>query len=590
MCQSATRKPHRHCEHEASRGKRQAQQQLSQAHTVCFYERLCCATTTHHVCLKANLMRVFTITDGNISINITASTAAAAGLDNKALSFLARWSTDYKYCEAKYGSILRGKAPSMMDSDHWMEADGAPFFEWGAVVSASAIIWCGCHMLLFWRHDSTMLHLIASLFIVNGLSAAVAHGTNIYSWHRIDGMSMALTAWLATGFLFEEIAENFYATRKHMGQRAMLRMISWFLFLLVFWWFSETNAAIGNFELGDHIDFAITMVPLVMVTLMSLIVIRQGWAVSTYVDSRVLRKTNVLFIRGLCIASFGIVSWVGTELLCDSVKLVRWFPGHFIWHLTVSYGFTLMMLLGGVLRADNFKKKPRIWRPSRHGGQKGWCNHGAYNVFTSFYFDILPEFAHVDPALDATSGFESVALSAVHSVGKTKCTERARTVNLMERSTTQKFRISQFPTEIATKLRDRLQKRRAKSSETKLAGTVVALGMRSKFKDKLRRGSARVAPPKRAISAGGGSRQISSPGAQVQVTDTVAGTGSAEVEGISRFDAVLPTPGDRVHACATACNVDDIADVEHALLDEDISSLHSESAQPVPRHIDQADR
>jgi hypothetical protein len=347
------------------------------------------------------------------------------------------------------------------------------------------------------------------------------------------------------------------------------------LFLIVFWWFSETNAAIGSFELGDHIDFAITMVPLVMVTLMSLIVIQQGWAVSTYVDPKVLRKTNVLFIRGLCIASFGIVSWVGTELLCDSVKLVRWFPGHFIWHLTVSYGFTLMMLLGGVLRADNFKKKPRIWRPSRHGGQKSCCNHGAYNLFTSFYFDILPEFAHVDPALDATSGFESVALSAVHSVGKSQYSERARTVNLMERSTTQKLRISQFPTELATKLRDRLLKR--SSSEAKLSGTVVAVDMRTKLKDKLRRGSARVAPPKRAVAAGS-SGQFSSPGEQS--TDTVSPiAGSAELHGLSGFDAILPTPGDCGHTCATACVVEDVVDVEHALLDEDGS---------MRRHVDQA--
>lgn len=36
--------------------------------------------------------------------------------------------------------------------------------------------------------------------------------------------------------------------------------------------------------------------------------------------------------------------------------------GHTVWHICGSYGFTVMLLLGGVLRADNFKCKPRIWR------------------------------------------------------------------------------------------------------------------------------------------------------------------------------------------------------------------------------------
>jgi hypothetical protein len=370
----------------------------------------------------------------------------------------------------------------------------------------------------------------------------------------------------------------------------MWRMFSWFMFLFVFWWFSETNAAIGDWiELGDHIDFAITMVPLIAVTLMSIIVIIKGWAVSTYVDPTVLRKTNVLFIRGLFIASIGIISWVMTELLCDSVKWVRWYPGHFIWHLTVSYGFTLMMLLGGVLRADNFKKKPRIWRPRRKS-QNSWCNHGAYNLFTSFYFDVMPEFAHVDPALDAQSGFETVALSAVHSVGKHGYNERARTVSvsLLERSTTQKFRLSQYPTEIASKLRDRLRPHKSRASETKLTGTVAALSLRGKLKARLKSSPARVAPRKGAISAAvAASGTTASPDAQA-VDTVIPMAGAVEPDEESRFDAVLPTPaGNRAHAArAAATDVDDIADVEHALLDEEISMpVQADDSQPVPRQI-----
>ena len=103
---------------------------------------------------------------------------------------------------------------------------------------------------------------------------------------------MALTAWLATGFLFEEICENFYSSRKHEGQRALWRLGAWFLLLFAFWWFSETNAAIGEIELGDFIDFAIIAVPLTFVVAMAILIIRRGWAVSSFVDPKVLRKTK----------------------------------------------------------------------------------------------------------------------------------------------------------------------------------------------------------------------------------------------------------------------------------------------------------
>ena len=404
--------------------------------------------------------RIFTVHDGDASITFTSGNATAIGLNHKALGYLYRRSIEYKYCEAKYGSVFRmaagGAAPSMVDSAHWAEVPEAPFVEWGAIISAPFISWCGCHMLMWWRHDSTLLHLLSSLFVVNGISAALAHYWSETAWHRIDGMSMALTAWLACGFLFEEICENYYSSRKHLDRRSLWRLVAWvFMFLAPFWWLSETNGALtyvlGDWELGEHADFAIIAVPLVFTVIMAFLIIRNGWAVSMFVDPKILRQTNKLFIRGLCIALVGIISWVATEQLCDSVKWIRFIPGHFIWHITVSYGFTLMLLLGGVLRADNFKKKPRIWRPARHNNGKDCCHHGAYNFFTSLYFDIMPEFAHVDPELDASTGFERVALSAVHSVSKTANESSGRR---LKRSQTAVLRL---PMEMSSRLRDRLR-------------------------------------------------------------------------------------------------------------------------------------
>ena len=354
--------------------------------------------------LRRILERIFTITDGTNSISITASNASAAGLDHISLGFLFRRSYEYKYCEARYGSVFIGHV-SYAESNAWQDEPGAPFKEWGAICSAGIILICGCHMLLFWRHDSTLLHLIASLFVVNGIGAAFAHYWSVTSWHRIDGMSMALTAWIAAGFLFEECSENIFKTRRHEGRHAVLRLSAWIVFLFVFWWFSETNAVVHrDFELGETVDFLVIGVPLMLNVAMAVLALHQGWANNAYVDEKVAKKAQNLFVRGLCFALFGVVVWLLTEQLCDSVKWIRWFPGHLFWHISMSYGLTLMLLLGGVLRADNFKKKPRIFRHRK-----------AYNFVVRHYFDLLPEFAHVDPSL-SSDAFASLAMEAVHEV------------------------------------------------------------------------------------------------------------------------------------------------------------------------------
>ena len=147
--------------------------------------------------------RTFTLTlpgsNGSFAV-IDASNASLLGLDSKALAYLYRGAREYKYCEARYGSVFRGRV-STLDADHWREHPEAPFFEYGAVSSAFFICLCGVHQLLYWRHDSTLLHCIASLFIVNGIGAAFAHSFSHMRWHRIDGVSMSLTAWLAAWYV-----------------------------------------------------------------------------------------------------------------------------------------------------------------------------------------------------------------------------------------------------------------------------------------------------------------------------------------------------------------------------------------------------
>lgn len=376
-------------------------------------------------------LRTFTLTipgsNGSFAI-IDASNASLLGLDSQALAHLYRGAREFKYCEARYGSVFRGRV-STLDAAHWREHPDAPFFEYGAVSSAFFICLCGMHQLLYWRHDSTLLHCIASLFIVNGIGAALAHSFSHMRWHRIDGVSMSLTAWLAAwcamraatiaakhtsccatadrlpidspdpdrmcpshrvtrtcsllvrslaspaawrafcpfavcaathrSFILDEIADNAYRSRRRLGQRMLVRCLIWLTGFSLFYWFSEANGILFGVELGDlpavH-EIALVVLPLLISVFSTAFIVKRGWVQNSFVNNEVAAKGMRHFVRGLCIAGAGCAVWIVTEVSCDKVILMRYFPGHFIWHCTASYGMTMMLMLGGILRADNFSK------------------------------------------------------------------------------------------------------------------------------------------------------------------------------------------------------------------------------------------
>lgn len=386
---------------------------------------------------ELQLERSFTIHGPNgTNFTIDADNAESFGLTAKALLYLYREQRQFMYCEARYGSPFSGRV-SLIDAANWRDQPGAPFTEWGAVVSSIFISLCGCHQLLYWRHDSTLLHVIAALFVVNGFSALLAHYFSYSRWHRIDGMSMALTAWLACGFLLEEVSDNIFRTRKHGGWRTMLRLLVWVLICGIFFWFSEANGRVPvgspRLELGDYAEKEVLIVlPLLTSVLLTILVIKRGWLDNAFVDAEVSRRGRRLFYSGLCIAAFGCACWIATEALCDTWVYIRYFPGHFLWHCTAAYGMTMMLMLGAILRADNFSKVAKIGRPRRKRDRRknGLCSRlfsraalvpGAYgHSLLNIYFAILPEFAHVYREHDAKEGVARVAGGALQAVRKVK--------------------------------------------------------------------------------------------------------------------------------------------------------------------------
>ena len=152
------------------------------------------------------------------------------------------------------------------------------------------------------------------------------------------------------------------------------------LFLFIYWWFAETNAWVpgGIYELGDVLGAVSVGLPLLMCVIGGLVVIRLGWLrKNEYVHVDAASAAVRLFRRGLLLSTLGATSWILTETLCDSVVWIRWFPGHFLWHTAMAYGLTCCLLLGAILRADNERKNPRLWRPTGYRGR---------NVFVRAYF------------------------------------------------------------------------------------------------------------------------------------------------------------------------------------------------------------
>ena len=71
-------------------------------------------------------------------------------------------------CEAKYGGLFRGVTTEA----------GAQYPEIGSSISAVFIAVVGIHMLVFWSHDSALLHAIAATIFVNGWSSFGYHSSN----------------------------------------------------------------------------------------------------------------------------------------------------------------------------------------------------------------------------------------------------------------------------------------------------------------------------------------------------------------------------------------------------------------------------
>ena len=277
------------------------------------------------------------------------------------LGYLYRMSKDLPYCEGRWGGLFYG-AVSDAPADHFPER--------GSVVSAPFILLCGLHMAFTWRHDSGLLHVITALFSVNGIAAFAAHYNGLVSWHNLDGKSMLLAVWLALGFLMSELFENIFRRLGLVGRRAECvrtgaGALVWFTALFIYWWVAETNMAFNVYEIGTRVGAMATALPLVISAFANCCLsccCARPMRVS--MGREAFAAARCRFVFGLTCALVGATMWILTENLCDRDDTIgtitKWFPGHFIWHVAMSYGMVQCLVFGGALRADNFNASVTI--------------------------------------------------------------------------------------------------------------------------------------------------------------------------------------------------------------------------------------
>jgi hypothetical protein len=283
----------------------------------------------------------------------------AASITASGLGYLYRRTREVSYCEAKYGGIFFGAVTAQPE---------AHFPERGSVFTTPFIMWCGLHMITCWRHDSSLLHVLSALFVVNGASSFLAHYTGITAWHNVDSKSMLLAVWLGCSFLLSELLSNAFE-RLCPGAcgktRTILTPLSWLVPMTAYFWLTETNGTVSSTEeMGHKIGAIGTAVPLCACVAIGFVHVCSGWGRSEAIGERSYIIARNRFVLGVCIAAVGAVAWTVTENMCDRTDAVgmafRWFPGHAIWHVTLAWGLTMALLFACVLRADSFRTKVYI--------------------------------------------------------------------------------------------------------------------------------------------------------------------------------------------------------------------------------------
>ena len=260
-------------------------------------------------------------------------------------------------CESKYGGIFYLGITEQRLS-HLPERS--------SVASALFIVACGLHMLLFWRHESGLLHFISALFAVNGIGAFFAHWYATTMWHNFDSKTMLLAVWLAYCLIFSECMENLFRVTSATGRcarkfRDTITAANWLVAVTIYFWLGEANAAVGVNEYGQQVGALGSAVPLAFCLVAGLMHTACGRAFHsmTEVTHAVLASASTLAFHSVCRGCRPVTHRADVRSGRCGRHLFRWFPGHFVWH-KLRRAPVQRAPLRGRPAADNFNSEVAI--------------------------------------------------------------------------------------------------------------------------------------------------------------------------------------------------------------------------------------
>lgn len=220
-------------------------------------------------------------------------------------------------------------------------------------VSALVIVGCGMHMLVFWRTDSQTLLLISSLFLVNGIASVVSHLTLLPMWAVADRWSMLIVAWIACGFVIDELialASDLSRVRVHR-----LRAVGWVVA-------SFCVVASLSYDAVEHDPVVVDVLiaaPLVVSVSLGVVMscvdrtphsrgmaTRQQW-----------RVARCRFGVGCLLIILGVLSDMASSYLCRDMP---WFPFHATWHVLMAFGLVQTLVFAAILHLDR-QRHAGLW-------------------------------------------------------------------------------------------------------------------------------------------------------------------------------------------------------------------------------------
>lgn len=177
-------------------------------------------------------------------------------------------------------------------------------------------------------------------FVLNGIGSFSYHWTNFLGWRYIDEFSMIILSMSAlasiTNCLINRIFSKFIS---HIFSISSIVIIFYSIIILVI----DSLDDISTFRIGFGLFLLIITIEILILILLN-----------KNINLKILMYPCI----GLFLIAISCVMWCITELLCYRYSLIKYIPGHAIWHIGLSFGGYYIAQFIGYISANDLNYYP----------------------------------------------------------------------------------------------------------------------------------------------------------------------------------------------------------------------------------------